>query len=101
MDGGKPIYQLRIMNVLTFIVELLGLDQTGVISFEDFNKRIQKEEQLSTTVHSYGVYQWPEVVYLLDTVKGSVWVRSKVCFQETDEGGNENHLWYIRSARWS
>ena len=72
-----------------FIVELLGLDQTGIISFEDFNKRIQKEEQLSTTVHSYGVYQWPEVVYLLDTVKGSVWVRSKVCFQETDEGGNE------------
>ena len=72
-----------------FIVELLGLDQTGVISFEDFNKRIQKEEQLSTTVHSYGVYQRPEVVYLLDTVKGAVWVRSKVCFQETDEGGNE------------
>ena len=72
-----------------FIVELLGLDQTGVISFEDFNKRIQKEEQLSTTVHSYGVYQRPEVVYLLDTVKGAVWVRSKVCFQETDENGNE------------
>ena len=40
-----------------FIVELLGLDQTGIISFEDFNKRIQKEEQLSTTIHSYGVYQ--------------------------------------------
>lgn len=72
-----------------FIVELLGLDQTGVISFEDFNKRIQKEEQLSTTVHSYGVYQRPEVVYLLDTVKGAVWVRSKVCFQEMDEDGNE------------
>lgn len=72
-----------------FIVELLGLDQTGIISFEDFNKRIQKEEQLSTTVHSYGVYQRPEVVYLLDTVKGSVWVRSKICFQETDEDGNE------------
>ena len=72
-----------------FIVELLGLDQTGIISFEDFNKRIQKEEQLSTTIHSYGVYQRPEVVYLLDTVKGAVWVRSKVCFQETDENGNE------------
>jgi len=72
-----------------FIVELLGLDQTGIISFEDFNKRIQKEEQLSTTIHSYGVYQRPEVVYLLDTVKGPVWVRSKVCFQETDENGNE------------
>ena len=72
-----------------FIVELLGLDQTGIISFEDFNKRIQKEEQLSTTIHSYGVYQRPEVVYLLDTVKGPVWVRSKVCFQETHENGNE------------
>ena len=72
-----------------FIVELLGLDQTGVISFEDFNKRIQKEEQHSATFHSFGVYQWPEVVYLLDTVKGAVWVRSKVCFQETDEEGNE------------
>lgn len=72
-----------------FIVELLGLDQTGIISFEDFNKRILKEEQLSTTIHSYGVYQRPEVVYLLDTVKGAVWVRSKVCFQETDEEGNE------------
>lgn len=72
-----------------FIVELLGLDQTGIISFEDFNKRIQKGEQLSTTIHSYGVYQRPEVVYLLDTVKGPVWVRSKVCFQETDENGNE------------
>ena len=71
------------------ILELLGLDQTGIISFEDFNKRIQKEEQLSTTIHSYGVYQRPEVVYLLDTVKGPVWVRSKVCFQETDENGNE------------
>ena len=72
-----------------FIVELLGLDQTGGISFDDFNKRIQKEEQHSATFHSFGVYQWPEVVYLLDTVKGSVWVRSKVCFQETDEDGNE------------
>ena len=72
-----------------FIVELLGLDQTGVISFEDFNKRILKEEQHSATFHSFGVYQWPEVVYLLDTVKGPVWVRSKVCFQETDENGNE------------
>ena len=72
-----------------FIVELLGIDEDGVISFEDFNKRIQKEEQLSTTIHSYGVYQRPEVVYLLDTVKGPVWVRSKVCFQETDENGNE------------
>ena len=72
-----------------FILELLGLDKTGVISFEDFNKRILKEEQRPTTVHSFGVHQRPEAVYLLDTVKGPVWVRSKVCFQETDENGNE------------
>ena len=72
-----------------FIVELLGLDQTGIISFEDFNKRILKEEQRPTTVHSFGVHQRPEAVYLLDTVKGTVWIRSKICFQETDEDGNE------------
>ena len=72
-----------------FIVELLGLDQTGIISFEDFNKRILKEEQRPRRVHSFGVHQRPEAVYLLDTVKGPVWVRSKVCFQETDENGNE------------
>ena len=52
------------------ILELLGLDQTGMISFEDFNKRILKEEQPPTTVHSFGVHQRPETVYLLDTVKG-------------------------------
>ena len=72
-----------------FIVEILGLDQTGIISFEDFNKRILKEEQRPTTVHSFGVHQRPEAVYLLDTVKGAVWMRSKICFQETDEDGNE------------
>ena len=72
-----------------FILELLGLDKTGVISFEDFNKRILKEEQRPTTVHSFDVHQRPEAVYLLDTVKGTVWIRSKICFQETDEDGNE------------
>ena len=72
-----------------FIIELLGLDQTGFISFEDFNKRILKKEQLPMTVHSFGAHQRPEVVYLLDTVKGAVWVRSKICSQEMDEDGNE------------
>lgn len=72
-----------------FIIELLGLDQTGVISFEDFNKHILKEEQHPTTVHSFSVHQRPEVVYLLDTVKGAVWIRSKICSRETDEDGNE------------
>ena len=41
------------------------------------------------TVHSFSVHQRPEVVYLLDTVKGAVWIRSKICSRETDEDGNE------------
>lgn len=69
---------------------MLGLDDSGIISFEDFNKRILKEEQRPTTVHSFSEQQMSEVVYLLDTVKGAVWVRSKVCFQETDKEGHTN-----------
>ena len=53
-----------------YISELLGLDDSGIISFEDFNKRILKEEQRPTTVHSFSEQQMSEVVYLLDTVKG-------------------------------
>lgn len=73
-----------------YISKLLGLDDSGIISFEDFNKRILKEEQRPTTVHSFSEQQMSEVVYLLDTVKGAVWVRSKVCFQETDKEGHTN-----------
>ena len=73
-----------------YVSELLGLDDSGIISFEDFNKRILKEEQRPTTVHSFSERQTSEVVYLLDTVKGAVWVRSKVCFQETDKEGHTN-----------
>ena len=72
-----------------FILELLGLDKTGIISFEDFNKRILNGERYPTAVHSLGVHQKPEVVYLLATVKGPIWIRSKICSQETDEAGNE------------
>ena len=73
-----------------YVSELLGLDDSGIISFEDFNKRILKEEQRPTTVHSFSERRTSEVVYLLDTVKGAVWVRSKVCFQETDKEGHTN-----------
>lgn len=71
-----------------YISNLLGLDESGVISFEDFNRRILQEEQRHTTVHSFDVQQMPETVYLLDTVKGPVWVRSKISFQITNEKGN-------------
>lgn len=65
-----------------YISEILNLDETGTISFEDFNKRILNEEQGPTTVRSFDVQSMSEVVYLLKTPKGSVWMRSKICFRE-------------------
>lgn len=71
-----------------YISEILNLDETGTISFEDFNKRILNEEQGPTTVRSFDVQSMLEVVYLLKTQKGSVWMRSKICFREVDDKGN-------------
>ena len=72
-----------------FIAQLLGLDEEGIISFNDFNKRILREDQQHTTSHSFDeLQQTIEEVYLLDTPKGGVWIRSKICHQETDEAGN-------------
>ncbi len=70
------------------IASLLGLEEGGCISFENFNKRILREEQPHTTVRSFdNIQQTNETVYLLDTVKGPTWVRSKICMQKTDENG--------------
>lgn len=72
-----------------FISRLLEIDEDGVISFEDFNKRILREDQHHTTSYSFDkLQQTVEEVYLLDTPQGEVWIRSKRCFQETDEEGN-------------
>lgn len=71
-----------------YISEILNLDETGTISFEDFNKRILNEEQGPTTVRSFDVQSMSEVVYLLKKPKGSVWMRSKICFREVDDKGN-------------
>lgn len=71
-----------------YISEILNLDETGTISFEDFNKRILNEEQGPTTVRSFDVQSMSEVVYLLKTQKRSVWMRSKICFREVDDKGN-------------
>ena len=71
-----------------YISEILNLDETGTISFEDFNKRILNEEQGPTTVRSFYVQSMSEVVYLLKNPKGSVWMRSKICFREVDDKGN-------------
>ena len=69
--------------------DYLGIDEDGVISFEDFNKRILREDQHHTTSYSFDkLQQTVEEVYLLDTPQGEVWIRSKRCFQETDEEGN-------------
>ena len=72
-----------------FISRLLGIDEDGVISFEDFNKRILREDQHHTTSYYFDKLQQSiEEVYLLHTPHGEVWIRSKICFQETDEEGN-------------
>ena len=72
-----------------FISRLLGIDEDGVISFENFNKRILREDQHHTTSYSFDKLQQSiEEVYLLHTPHGEVWIRSKICFQETDEEGN-------------
>lgn len=53
-----------------FIAQLLGLDEDGIISFNDFNKRILREDQQHTTSHSFDeLQQTIEEVYLLDTPK--------------------------------
>ncbi|MBV3856906.1 PAS domain-containing protein [Bacteroides thetaiotaomicron] len=72
-----------------FISRLLGIDEDGVISFEDFNKRILREDQHHTTSYSFDKLQQSiEEVYLLHTPHGEVWIRSTICFQETDREGN-------------
>ena len=71
------------------ISQLLGIGEDGLISFEDFNKRILKEDQGYATFPAFDkVQQTVEEIYLFDTPKGHVWIRSKACFQETDENGN-------------
>lgn len=71
------------------ISQLLGIGEDGLISFEDFNKRILKEDQGYATFPSFDkVQQTVEEIYLFDTPKGHVWIHSKACFQETDENGN-------------
>ena len=71
------------------ISQLLEIGEDGLISFEDFNKRILKEDQGYATFPSFDkVQQTVEEIYLFDTPKGHVWIRSKACFQETDENGN-------------
>ena len=72
-----------------FISRLLGIGEDGVISFEDFNKRILREDQHHTTSYSFDKLQQSiEEVYLLHTPHGEVWIRSTICFQETDREGN-------------
>ena len=71
------------------ISQLLGIGEGGLIGFEAFNQRILKEDQGYATFPSFDkVQQTVEEIYLFDTPKGHVWIRSKACFQETDENGN-------------
>lgn len=72
-----------------FIAKLLELGDDGMISFTDFNKRVLKENlRHSHTTLFEKVQMTDDAVYLLSTSKGTIWVRSKVCYHETDESGN-------------
>ena len=72
-----------------YISRLLGLDKNATITFKDFNKRILKEEQRHTTARSFDdIRQIQETVYLLNTVEGPTWIRSKICQRRTDDNGN-------------
>ncbi|MDD3038218.1 PAS domain-containing hybrid sensor histidine kinase/response regulator [Bacteroides sp.] len=71
-----------------FVTRLLGLDETRTISFQDFNSRILKEDHNHTNSLSFHELQKTiEEVYLLGTIQGNIWVRSKISYQETDEEG--------------
>lgn len=67
-----------------YISKLLGLKEDGFISFEDFNKRILKEEQPHTTIHSFdNIQQTNEAVYLLNTTKGPYGCAAKFACKKT------------------
>lgn len=66
-----------------FISRLLGIDEDGVISFEDFNKRILREDQHHTTSYSFDKLQQSiEEVYLLDTPHGKYGFAVKYAFRK-------------------
>ena len=76
-----------------FISRLLGIGEDGVISFEDFNKRILREDQHHTTSYSFDkLQQTIEEVYLLDTTQGEVWIRSKRCFRKLTRKGTPKYM---------
>ena len=52
-----------------FISRLLGIDEDGVISFEDFNKRILREDQHHTTSYSFDKLQQSITCSILPTGK--------------------------------
>lgn len=72
-----------------YISKLLGLADDGIISFADFNARILKEEQRHVNIHTFDeIKRMPEAVYLLRTEQGPIWMRSKICQQQTDADGH-------------
>ncbi len=72
-----------------FITKLLDLREDGIISFDDFNNRIQSDFQLVSPSSLSNIEEAEkEQVYLLYTTKGNLWMRSRLCHRETDENGN-------------
>ncbi len=71
-----------------FMIRLLDLREDGVISFDDFNNRIQNDFRLNMSILSDAEQIVDEYVFLMHTTKGNAWMRSKICYSETDESGN-------------
>lgn len=83
-----------------FIAQLLGLDEDGIISFNDFNKRILREDQQHTTSHSFDeLQQTIEEVYLLDTPKGGCMDTQQDMLPGNRRGRKHQDIWHSRNTR--
>ncbi len=71
-----------------FLIRLLDLREDGIISFDDFNNRMQNDFRLNMSILSDTEQIEDEYVFLMHTTRGNAWMRSKACYNETDENGN-------------
>ncbi len=72
----------------SYISNLLGLQEDGIITFVDFSSRILNDVQLTTSIFSVLNQLNEDFMYALQTTQGNLWMRSKTCHRETDDQGN-------------
>lgn len=72
------------------IIKKLGLNEKGIISFDNFHQLIP-QEYLTQTVNEFYFGKTQNIydhIYPLQTCQGIQWVRSKLCSHKTDTNGN-------------